>query len=49
MADKYNIYIGNVKKLIPNFFNKEKYMPCYKNLQLCLRLGLKIIGKYIVY
>ena len=25
IADLYNIPIGNVKKLIPNFFDKEKY------------------------
>ena len=25
IADLYNISIGNVKKLVPNFFNKEKY------------------------
>ena len=26
IADLYNIPIGNVKKLVPNFFDKEKYM-----------------------
>ena len=25
IADLYNISIGNVKKLVPNFFDKEKY------------------------
>ena len=25
IADLYNIPIGNIKKLVPNFFNKEKY------------------------
>ena len=30
----YNIHIGNVKKLVPNFFDKEKYVLCYENLQL---------------
>ena len=41
-ADLYNIPIGNVKKLLPNFFDKEKYVLHYKNLQLYLRLGLKL-------
>ena len=41
IADLYNIPIGNVKKLMPNFFDKEKYVIHYENLQLYLRLGLK--------
>ena len=45
----YIIFIGNVKKLVPNFFNKEKYVLHYKNSQLYLRLVLKIKKKYIVY
>ena len=39
IADLYNILIGNVKKLMPNFFVKEKYVLHYKNLQLYLRLA----------
>ena len=42
IADLYNIPIGNVKKLIPNFFDKEKYVFHYENLQLSVRLGLKL-------
>ena len=42
IADLYNIPIGNVKKLVPNYFDKEKYVIHYKNLQLYLRLGLKL-------
>ena len=49
IADLYNIPIGNVKKLVPNFFDKEKYVIHYENLQLYLRLGLKLQKKYIVY
>ena len=39
IADSYNIYISNVKKLTPNFFGKEKYVLHYENLQLYLRPG----------
>ena len=42
IADLYNIPIGNVKKLVPDFFDKEKYVLHYENLQLYLRLGLKL-------
>ena len=48
ITDLYNIPIGNVKKLVPNFFDKEKYVLHYENLQLYLRLGLKL-KKYIAY
>ena len=41
IADDYNISVDNVKKLIPNFFDKEKYALHYKNVLLYLRLGLK--------
>ena len=40
IADRYNIPIDNVKKLLPNFFDKEKYVIYYENLQLYLRLGM---------
>ena len=36
----YQIPIGTVKKMLPNFFNKEKYLLHYENLQIYLRLGL---------
>ena len=39
VADLCNILIANIKKLVPNFYEK---------LQLYLRLGLKV-KKYIVY
>ena len=42
IADLYNIPIGNDKKLVPHFFDKEKYMFHYENLQLYLRLELKL-------
>ena len=42
IRDLYNIPISNVKKLGPNFFDKEKYVIHYENLQLYLRLGLRL-------
>ena len=45
-----NIYIpiGTVKKLVPNFFDKEKYVVHHENLQIYLRMVMKP-EKYIVY
>ena len=34
IADLYNIAIGNAKELVPNFFDKEKCVLHYQNLQL---------------
>ena len=31
-VDLYNIFISNVKKLVPNFFDNEKYVFHYENL-----------------
>ena len=42
-ADRYKILIGNVEKLMPNLFDKEKYVIHYENLQLYLGLGLKLL------
>ena len=42
IADPYNMPIGNVKKLVPKVFDKEKYVIHYENSQLHLRLGLKL-------
>ena len=47
IADFYNINIGGAKKLMPNFFDKERYVLQYENLQLYLRRGLKL-KKYIL-
>ena len=46
IAGLYSIPIGNVKKLVPNSFDKEKFVLHYKNLQLYLSIGLKL-KKYI--
>ena len=48
IAELYNISIGNVKKLLPNFFDKERYVIHYENLKVYLMLGLKL-KKYIAY
>ena len=48
IADLYNIPIVNVKKLVLNFFDKEKYWFHYENLQLHSRLTLKM-KFYIAY
>ena len=40
--DLYNIPIGNVKKLGPNFFDKEKCVLDYENLRLYLTLALQL-------
>ena len=46
IADLYNTTIGNVKKWLPNFLDKEKYVLHYEILQFYLRLGPKL-KKYI--
>ena len=42
IADKYDIKVGDVKKLILNLGNKTKYVLRYRNLQLYLSLGMKL-------
>ena len=42
IADKYNISIGLVSKLVPMLRDKKEYVLHYRNLQLYLDLGLKI-------
>ena len=42
IAEKCNISIGQVSKLIPTLKDKEEYMLHYRNLQLYLDLGLKV-------
>ena len=43
IADKYDINVGDVKKLIPNLRNNIEYVLHYTNLQLYLFLGMKLI------
>ena len=42
IADKYEIKVGDVKKLIPNLGSKTDYVVHYRNLQLYLSLGMKL-------
>ena len=42
IADKYEIKVGDVKKIIPNLGNETKYVVHYRNLQLHLFLGMKL-------
>ena len=46
IADKYEIKVGDVKKLIPNLGNKTKYVLHYRNLQLYLSLEMKLTKIY---
>ena len=48
IADKYDIKVGDVKKLIPNLRNKTKYVIHYRNLQLHLSLTMKLIKTHRV-
>ena len=42
IANKFNILIGSISKLIPTLRDKKEYVLHYRNLQLYLDLGLKI-------
>ena len=42
IADKYDIKVGDVKKLIPNLGKKINNVVHYRNLQLYLSLGMKL-------
>ena len=43
IANKYDIKIGGVYKLVPNLGNKSKYLLHYKDFQLYLSLGMKLV------
>ena len=48
IVDWYDIKIGVVKKLIPNLYDKIKYVVHYKNLQYYLSLGMKLVEIHTV-
>ena len=43
IANKYGVKVDGVKKFVPNLRNKTKYVVHYRNLQLHLSLGMKLI------
>ena len=43
VAKKCGIKVDDVQKLIPNLDSKTNYVLHYRNLQLCLSLGMKLI------
>ena len=43
IAKKYGIKAGEINKLIPNLRNKINYVVHYKNLQLYVSLGIKVV------
>ena len=43
----YKIFIGNIKKMANNVFDKERYVLFNENLQLYLRLVLSLKKMYI--
>ena len=42
IADFYNIPLGDVKKMVHNFFDKQRHVLHYEELQLYLKLGLRL-------
>ena len=44
IASRYDIKVGQVNRLIPNLADKEGYVIHYRNLQLYLSLGMKLIN-----
>ena len=43
IVDKHEIKVGDVKELISNLGNKSNYVVHYRNFQLHLSLGIKLI------
>ena len=48
IADKYEIKVGDAKKVIPNLGNKTKYVVHYKNFELYLLLRMQL-KRFIEY
>ena len=42
IADKYDMKVGDIKKLIANLGSKTNYAVRYRNLQLYSSLGMKL-------
>ena len=43
IVNKYGVKIGGVNKLVPNLRIKKRYVVHYRNLQLYLSLGTRLI------
>ena len=43
IADEYDLKVGDAKNLISNLGNKTKYVFHYRNLQLYLSFGMRLI------
>ena len=48
ITKKYDVKLSDVKKMIPNFGAREKYIVHYKNLQLHTSLGMKVLKVHII-
>ena len=48
ITNEYDIKIGGVNKLVPNSATKSKYVHRYRNLQLHLSLGMKLVSVHKV-
>ena len=45
ILEKEKMKIGSIEKLIPNLRKKENYVLHYRNLQLYLKLGMKLSSR----
>ena len=45
LAEKFKVNIVPTKKLVCNLKNKAKYVIHYRNLQLYVKLGIRVISK----
>ena len=48
IANKYDIKVGGVNKLVPNLGNKSKYVFHYRNIHLYLLLGMRLVNVHRV-
>ena len=43
ITNEYGIRICGANKLVTNLDNKSKYVPLYKNLELYLSVGIRLV------
>ena len=48
IANKYDVKVGGVNKLVPNLGNKSKYVFHYRNIHLYLSLGMRLVNVHRV-